>query len=271
MELLAMEELSIFAFLLISSGSYALAMWYVASRRMKKDPQEPGVLWLERWIGRGKNGYLLFSLALPMMVILLNYVLEGISSAQVQRVDLLVYGLFYFGSSLGLWLWRKAYCILLEVLPKMITKTSNCPERICFLGGRLTLTRAGLPGNLKGFVVAAGSDPVFSIINIITALAIYALFAYTLSTRGIYYGPLALFVTLLTGGMVGPMATISMFFVAFCSLIFRGPQFYDLCAPDRCGGFKKLGNLISQSKFHGIYCGYRCTSFLASQGSQDNI
>jgi len=113
------------------------------------------------------------------------------------------------------------------------------------LGGRVLLTKGDLPNNLRGFGVVSGSNPVYSIINIATASGIYALFQYLLAGKGVYYGPLSLSTAVLCGGMVGPMAGITMFFAVYCSLVFRGPQFYDLCAPDRSGGFKKLGLLIT--------------------------
>lgn len=108
----------------------------------------------------------------------------------------------------------------------------------------MVLERRNLPRDLKGFGVI-GSDPVFSVINVAAALVVYVAFQYLMAATGVYYGPVSLFTALLCGGIAGPMATVMMFFAVFCSLVFRGPQFYELCAPDRCGGFKKVGLLIT--------------------------
>lgn len=239
------QGLIIFSFLVVFSVSYIVSMWYAAAHRIGKTPTEPQQLWLERWIGKGAWGYLAISLILPALVIALDYFVAVIRTQPVGQADLVGYFILLVSSWLGLWFWRKVYCVYLEALPEMSVKVAACSEEVSILGGRVRLTRTELQSALKGFGVVAGSDSMFSMVNLTAAFVVYALFQYLLAMRGVYYGPGAILVTLLNGGLTGPIATVSMAFAVFCSLVFRDSQFYDLYAYDRRGGFEPLGRLVT--------------------------
>ena len=217
-----------------------------SSKKIKKIPGEPEIksLWLERSIGR--RGYLLISFSLPAIVIEWDYiVITRVAFPILSRfVLIIVYGLSYVVLVLGLLLWRKVYDVYLAVLPKMLEKIEASPEEIILFQGKIKMEKKDVSRYLKGFGIGAGSDQIYSIINMITAFGVYVYFQFAvLAPKGIYYGVLSPFTVILSGGMIGPMATIMMFFIVFCALIFRGPRYYNLGVPDKCGGFRSLSVL----------------------------